>query len=132
MTFVDTSAWVALFITEDTRHAAAVDWIQHNQERLISSDYVLDETLTLLKTRFNIQAAIRVGQSLRSQRPSKLVYSTPEDVETTWKIFQSHRDKGWSFTDCSTFALMRRLHIKTIFAFDRHFSQMRGIRRVPS
>ncbi len=51
MTFVDTSGWVALFLTKDPQHAAAVDWHRRDQDRRLTSDYVLDELLTLLKVR---------------------------------------------------------------------------------
>lgn len=132
MIFVDTSAWAALFVPGDPQHGPARNWHEQNQDRLITSDYVLDELLTLLKTRFNIQAALRAGQSLWSERSCTLAYLTPNDIEQAWKIFRSHRDKGWSFTDCSSFALMQRLHLSRAFAFDKHFSQMRGIRRVPN
>jgi predicted nucleic acid-binding protein len=81
--------------------------------------------------RFNTQVALRAGQSLWSERSCTLVYLTPGDIEQAWKIFQSHRDRGWSFTDCTSFALMQRLHLSSAFAFDKHFSQMRGVRRVP-
>lgn len=132
MIFVDTSAWAAFFRATDSRHAAAVDWDRQNKEQLVTSDYVVDELLTLIKSRFSPRAAIQAGESLWSEAACRLVYLTPEDIQAAWKIFQSHRDKGWSFTDCSSFALMQRLRISTSFAFDRHFSQMRGIRRVPA
>lgn len=131
MIFVDTSAWASLFIPDDPRHEAARTWHERNQDQLVTSDYILDELLTLLKTRFSTQVAIRAGQSLWSGRPSTLFYLNLQDIEQAWKIFRSHRDKGWSFTDCTSFALMQRLHLSSAFAFDKHFSQMRGIRRVP-
>ncbi len=131
MIFVDTSAWAALFVPDDLRHEAARTWHDQNQDQLITSDYVVDELLTLLKTRFSTQVAIRAGQSLWSGRPCRLFYLNLQDIEQAWKIFQSHRDKGWSFTDCTSFALMQRLHLSSAFAFDKHFSELRGIRRVP-
>jgi predicted nucleic acid-binding protein len=131
MIFVDTSAWAALFVPHDPSHLMARDWHEQNQDTLVTSDYILDELLTLLTTRFTLQAAIRAGQSLWSGRSCALVYLTPQDIEQAWKIFRSHRDKGWSFTDCTSFALMQRLHLSSAFAFDKHFSQMRGIRRIP-
>ncbi len=40
-----------------------------------------------------------------------------------WRIFKTHRDKGYSFTDCTSFALMDVLAIKNSFAYDGHFRQ---------
>lgn len=132
LTFVDTGAWVALFVKIDAQHEAAQDWIASNQDRLVTSDYIIDEVLTLINTRFRRDTAIRAGQALMDERLSGLVYLDEQDVLRAWKIFRSHADKGWSFTDCTSLALMQRLGITTAFAFDRHFSQMRGIRRVPN
>ena len=131
MTFVDTGAWVALFVQADVEHSAAQKWIDSNQDRLVTSDYVVDEVLTLINVRFRSQTALQAGQALFSERLAALIYLTEEDIARAWTIFRSHRDKGWSFTDCTSFALIQRLEISTAFAFDRHFSQMRGIRRVP-
>jgi hypothetical protein len=132
MTFVDTSAWAALLVPADPHHAAARTWHEQNHDKLLTSDYIVDELLTLLKTRYSTLAAIRAGQWFWSERPGTLVYLAPEDIEKARKIFRSHRDKEWSFTDCTSFALMQRFHLSNAFAFDQHFSQMRGIHRVPA
>jgi len=131
MIFVDTGAWAALFVPADSLHQTARKWLRENRDRLVTSDYVVDEVLTLLKTRFSAQGSIRAGQALFSEHFSQLVYLTSEDVERAWKIFRSHADKRWSFTDCASLAVMERMRISRAFAFDRHFSQMRGVRRVP-
>jgi len=131
MTFVDTGAWAALFVPVDPKHAIAKRWLQENRDRLITSDYVVDEVLTLLKTRFSTRASIYAGRSLFGERLSKLLYLTADDIDRAWEIFQSHSDKQWSLTDCSSLALMQRMRISKAFAFDKHFSQMWGVRRVP-
>ena len=132
MIFVDTGAWVALFVEADARHEAARAWINSNRDRLVTSDYIVDEVLTLIAARYRRQTAIRAGHVLFGQGMAELIQLTDEDKERAWGMFRSHSDKGWSFTDCTSFALMQRLGISNAFAFDRHFSQMRGIRRVPN
>ncbi len=132
MTFVDTGAWVALLVEADAQHRDARTWISSNRDRLITSDYIVDEVLTLVSARFRRQTAIRVGHVLFGQGLAGLIQLTDEDKERAWGIFRSHSDKGWSFTDCTSFALMQRIGISNAFSFDRHFSQMRGIRRVPN
>jgi predicted nucleic acid-binding protein len=52
-----------------------------------------------------------------------LVRITEDDEERAWRIFRQYDDKGFSFTDCTSFALMERLDINTVFAFDDHFIQ---------
>jgi hypothetical protein len=88
--------------------------------------------MTLIGARYKGQTALEVGQTMFGERLAELFFLAEEDIGQAWTIFRSHSDKGWSFTDCTSFALMRRLGISTAFAFDRHFSQMKGIRRVPS
>lgn len=131
MTFVDSAAWGALFAPQDPLHAVATDWMQVNQDLLVTSDYVADEVLTLLKARFGAHLAIEAGQALWSETLSTLVYLDAADIAEAWRIFQRFTDKGWSFTDCASYAVMRRLGISRAFSFDRHFSQMPGIRRAP-
>jgi len=78
---------------------------------MIASDYIVDKVLTLVSARFRRQTAIRVGHVLFGQSLAVLIQLTDEDKERAWGIFRSHSDKGWSFTDCTSFALMQRIGI---------------------
>jgi predicted nucleic acid-binding protein len=50
--------------------------------------------------------------------------------DEAWKVFeQFNRDKQWSFTDCTSYAVMRQLAIGEAFAFDHHFEQMNLLRK---
>ena len=121
--FVDTSAWYAFIDKNDRDHIAAVKKIQVLDRPLLTSNYVLDEILTLLKTRLGPSIAISFGQKLWDQGVSALVRITEKDEARAWRIFRQYKDKGFSFTDCTSFALMERLDIDTVFAFDDHFFQ---------
>ena len=131
MTFVDTGAWAAFLVRQDPFHLHALKWMQANREPLITSDYILDEVLTLLKTRFSYELSIQAGEALWGEQFSAVIYLTSSDIREAWRIFRAHADKGWSFTDCTSNAIMRRLRISRAFSFDKYFSQMSGIRRVP-
>jgi uncharacterized protein len=48
MIFVDTVAWYACVVPSDPNHAAAAAWLHANHSPLLTTDYVIDETLTLL------------------------------------------------------------------------------------
>ena len=121
--FVDTSAWYAIIDKNDRDHKAAVKKVRILDRPLLTSNYILDEILTLLKTRLGPSIAIPFGQKLWDQEVSALVRITEEDEEKAWGMFRQYEDKGFSFTDCTSFALMERLDINTVFAFDDHFVQ---------
>ena len=121
--FVDTSAWYAIIDKNDQDHSAAVAKIQLLSHPLVTSNYILDEILTLLKARFGSATAISFGQKLWDQEVSALLRITEEDERIAWEIFRQYPDKGFSFTDCTSFVLMERLGINTAFAFDNHFAQ---------
>ena len=121
--FIDTSAWYAIIDKNDQDHAAAVSKIQILDRPLVTSSYIFDEILTLLKTRLGSTIAILFGQKLWDQEASTLVRITEEDETRAWEIFRQYEDKGFSFTDCTSFALMERIEINTVFAFDDHFVQ---------
>ena len=121
--FVDTSAWYAFIDKNDPDHPAAVNKVQVLDRFLLTSNYIFDEILTLLKTRLGPSIAISFGQKLWDQEVSALVRITEEDEAKAWRIFRQYKDKGFSFTDCTSIALMERLDIDTVFAFDDHFVQ---------
>ena len=90
---------------------------------MITSNYIIDEILTLVKIKLGFHVVISLGQKLWNQEIATLVRITEEDESIAWKIFVQYKDKGFSFTDCTSFVVMERLKINTTFAFDDHFIQ---------
>jgi predicted nucleic acid-binding protein len=129
--FVDTGAWFAAFVPNDPDHRAADALLAANGEPLVTTDYVIDELLTLLKMRGEYPRALRLGASLFAGEIARLVWVLPDDVQRAWTIFQRYQDKGWSFTDCVSRVIMQRLAIQTAFAFDEDFRQFGTVTVVP-
>jgi predicted nucleic acid-binding protein len=129
--FVDTGAWFAYFVRRDPDHAAAIDWTRQNRQPLVTTDYVIDELLTLLKIRESHRVAAAAGDALLQQNVARIERITEPDFRAAWDVFRHYRDKGWSFTDCSSKAIMERLGITHAFAFDTHFKEFGNIIRVP-
>ena len=129
--FVDTGAWFAYFVRRDLDHPAAVAWMRKNRQPLITTDYIIDELLTLLKLRENHRVAVAAGEGLWQQRVARVEYVTPEDIRRAWEVFRKYHDKDWSFTDCTSKVVMERLGITQAFAFDSHFEQFGTVVRVP-
>jgi uncharacterized protein len=129
--FVDTGAWFARFVPSDRDHPAARRWFEQNTHPLITTDYVIDELLTVLKVRGEYQRALEVGPSLFNGDVCDLEWVNPADVKDAWMVFATYRDKEWSFTDCVSRVVITRLRIATAVAFDEHFHQFGTVTIVP-
>jgi len=129
--FVDTGAWFAAFVPNDADHAAADAWLEANTELLVTTDYVIDELLTLMKIRGEFRRALHLGASLFAEDIAQIVWVLPDDIQQAWGIFQRYHDKGWSFTDCVSRVMMERLGMQRAFAFDDHFRQFGTVTVVP-
>src|SRR5215510_983109 len=127
--FVDTGAWFAYFVLRDPDHAAAVAWMRQNRQPLVTTDYVLDELLTLLKLRENHNVAVAAGEALLLQGVARTERITTDDIARSWEVFRQYHDKDWSFTDCTSKVVIERLGITVAFAFDNHFEQFGTIIR---
>jgi predicted nucleic acid-binding protein len=131
--FIDTGSWVAIADRNDQYSKEAsqlyTDLIL-KREQLITSDFVLVETFNLLTQTIGSKATISFGNKLKAILFLKVAPVTSTDWEKAWKILEKYSDKNFSFTDCTSFALMERLKIKTAFTFDAHFTQY-GFIRIP-
>ncbi|RLE66049.1 MAG: hypothetical protein DRJ47_03380 [Thermoprotei archaeon] len=61
---------------------------------------------------------------------TKIIKVDEEIFHRAWEIFKEQRDKLWSFTDCTSFAIMEKMNIKTASTFDKHYKQA-GFNTIP-
>lgn len=120
--FVDTSAWFAFTNRADPDHKAIAASLDAFKGRLVTSNFVFDETVTLCLYRLGHAAAEHVGRVLRDSSQVDLIRVTPEDEAAAWELFRERTDKRYSFTDCTSFALMRRLELTAAAALDDDFA----------
>lgn len=134
--FLDTSALVALEDTDDRNHSAAIEYREKIQQgetifrRLYTSNYVLDEVLAILRLRCGHRAAVAFRETMELSKAATVLWIDKVTENNGWQIFRKHGDKDFSFTDCTSFALMEREMIRTAFTFDRDFLQY-GFETVP-
>jgi predicted nucleic acid-binding protein len=123
---VDTSAWLAFYDRSDQHHQSArqiAEQLKAQRASLALSEFILAESLTLIRFRLGHSWAVRFGRTVLDSRLSDLLSVDEPIRRRAWEIFQRYEDKDFSFTDCTSFALMEQLGLKTAFAFDRHFEQ---------
>jgi len=125
--FVDTSAWLALNDRNDQYHKRAVvksTKIKKEKIEIITSEYIIDESITLIRYRMSHKASVIFGDSLFNSNIAEIVDVTKSDLERAWDMFRKFKDKELSFTDCTSFALMKTLKLQKAFTFDSHFKQV--------
>jgi len=74
--FVDTGAWIARFYPADQHHRAARDWFAQNGQPLLTTDYIIDEALTVLKARGEPRRALQLGGLFFSGQLTRIHYRT--------------------------------------------------------
>jgi hypothetical protein len=131
--FVDTSGFAALENGNDANHSLAIAFqrqVADQRLRLLTSNFVLDETYAWLRVTLSHMRAVSFGASIQHSKVVEVVYITPDLEREAWEMFARYGDKDFSYTDCTSFALMQHISLDTAFAFDRHFSQF-GLRVLP-
>lgn len=119
--FVDTSAWFAYVNRKDPDHDAVRRALNSFQGRLTTTNFILDETISLCRYRLGHPAAKALGSALLDSQTVDLVRTTPEDEHGAWMLFCQRPDQRYSFTDCTSFVVMRRLQIPLALALDEDF-----------
>ena len=128
--FVDTSAWFAHVNRRDPDHGAVRQALRAFSGRLVTSNLVVGEAVTLCRYRLGHAAAVQLGETLLDPEVVDLVRATAGDEAEAWRLFVERADKEYSFVDCASFVLMRRLDIDRAAALDEDFRR-EGFRLLP-
>jgi len=128
--FVDTWAWLVLANDRDPAFAS-VSKIRDDTGRQhgawVTTDYVLDETMTRLFPAVPFAAARRYMEAIFESSSLGLVdieHVTPERFDLAWRLRVRYRDKPRiSFTDLTSFVVMRELGLGTVLTGEVRFGQ---------
>jgi len=125
--FVDTSGFKAVFDSDDDFHQKAkIFWLKTQTEEtpLITTNFILDETFTLFRSHMGKKAALELRSDIaESPKQIEIVRVTAIDEKNAWHYFEKLPGRGVSFTDCTSFTVMKRLLVNTAFTFDEDFTQ---------
>ncbi len=130
MIFVDTGAWIALLNQRDQYHHDAVvvfNKLQLHRMRLLTTDYVIDETVT--RFRYDTNHTLTVEFLNRIELLEETEFLTIAEIdknvfEAVKSLFRQYDSVQLSFTDCTSFVICRVHKISEAFAFDHHFPIM--------
>lgn len=125
--FVDTAGWVACADAADPAHRPATSardaWLEASGS-LVTTDYVADETLTLLRMRLGLDAAEAWWRLVSGSHRLRWEYISIPRADQARSLFFRYHDKDFSFTDCTSFVVMQELKLRQALTTDGHFAQM--------
>ncbi len=136
MLFVDTSAFLALVNEKDDNHLAATMFLEEIMKgkvkikKIITSDYIIDETLTRIRYTVGHKEAVEWGHDIIASNVVEKVGVGQELFEPAWELFKKYDDKKLSFTDCTSFTIMKTRGIEKVFSFDDDFERV-GFKLLP-
>lgn len=122
--FVDTSGWYAFLNSKDPKHHQIQEYMAQAMPELVTSNFIITEVLNLLVARRLKHTALSFGKTLKEKREVLVLPVELSDEKEAWTIFEKYTDKKFSYTDCTSFALMRRLKLQKVVALDNDFTQM--------
>jgi predicted nucleic acid-binding protein len=117
--FVDSSVWFAAVFAKETHHAVATK-ILREETTLVTTDHILVETWLLLKNRFHWEAAETFCSRIMNGW-CEVELATREDLLAAETIRNAFPDQKFSLVDRTSFAIMERLGISRVAAFDDDF-----------
>ena len=137
--FIDTWGWLTLRDRDESRHGDVKEFYQKlrdGNEMIYTSDYVLDETITLVFKRLPFKTAkeslAKLDKAIE-QGYLQVEWVTPERFEKAKILRLKYQDKPKiSFTDLSSMVVMEELGLKDIITGDEHFEHVgMGFQRKP-
>jgi len=122
--FIDSSGYYALLVRGDDRHPEAAAFMKRASEkkrRFVTTDYVVDETATLLQARGLTGLVAPFFECVLRSRALSPVWMDADRFDRTRVLFLRNLGRKWSFTDCLSFVVMKELGLRDALTKDAHF-----------
>ncbi len=122
--FIDASGWIAIVNKKDHYHLTAVrlyKQLLQNGVHLITTTWTAYEALSLIKSRFGLDVALKLWEILNNRKIVSLIRISTKIEADALKMFFGYKDKTWGIIDCTSIALMSLLGCRHALAFDEHF-----------
>lgn len=124
--FVDTVCWIALLNKSELIH----DQVDAKYRDLLTAGYdlvtttsVLNETANSLSSKPFRVAVSNFYHRINSSLHIEIVFTDKRLWNTAWQLYEMHKDKEWSLTDCISMVVMKERQISEVMTTDHHFEQ---------
>ena len=133
MIFIDTGIFLANFLSTDQSHLVVKPVLESifNEDLITTSD-IVTETMNWLTRKAHSKLIQEVGIVLVEEEIVRIITINYEDRINALEIVTKYSDQKISFTDATSFAVIKRLEIKKIFSLDKHFKLLKGVENILS
>lgn len=130
--FLDTSAFIALLNPRDQYHKKILRHLeqQTNSWSGVTTNLVLSELFTFFSRHGSLKQVIKFQESLLSDPNYDIVWIDSRLHQEACLILEKFSDQKLSFTDATSFALMRARGITHAVTFDQDFTRA-GFTAIP-
>lgn len=129
--FFDTWGWIAIAHKDDNHHANASSFYKSfllNKGTPVTTDYVLAETITLLKAKMSPdKVAIFIDAILDVAKKGEIILERIDEKRwaKAWELSKKYHDKPYiSFFDFSSFVVMKETGVFEVLTADKHFEEI--------
>jgi predicted nucleic acid-binding protein len=96
--------------------------------KLIVTNYIIDEVLTLARVRTGkCESGEAIQISLKTEKDKKNLFFTiiidKKIIDLSEEYYKNYCEQGLSFTDCSILACMKEYEIDYLASFDKGFKE---------
>lgn len=132
MTFIDTWGFKAYIDSKEPKHKSVKKYIEkiwNSKEPLVTTDYIIDETITLLSYKLDYHKLKKFIEKLNSSIENdfiKIIWITKDVFHEAINLKLKYKDKlDISFTDMTSMIVMKNNKILDIITEDDHFKKMK-------
>ena len=122
-TFADTYFFLALLNPRDAAHELAIKASAALEGRIYTTEFVLLEVGDAMADPDDRPRFMGLMDTLNESSTQIIIPASTEWLHRGYVLYQKSKDKGWSLTDCISFAVMKSMNIQVALTGDRHFKQ---------
>jgi predicted nucleic acid-binding protein len=129
--FFDTWSWVAIIHKDDDHHKKVSSFYKTfllNNGFPVTTDYVLAETITLLRARAITEDVTTFIDALfLAIKEGKVILERIDEKRWSkaWETSKKYNDKPYiSFFDFTSFVVMKELGVSNVLTSDKHFEEV--------
>jgi predicted nucleic acid-binding protein len=116
---LDAAFYIALSSSRDQNHLIARQFAGSFTGRVITTEDVLTEVANFLSHPVHREKTVKLLEELRADPKTEVISSSHELWDRGLDLYARRPDKGWSLTDCISFAVMTERGLTEALTADR-------------